>query len=59
MKKSIILICIIMVHINLKCQNRTVIIPAPQPPGVPLDGGIIGLLIAGGAVVNQRLKQLK
>ena len=36
-------------------QNTT---PPDPPPGVPLDGGLIGLIAAGGAVGYKRYKQM-
>ena len=30
---------------------------APPPPGVPLDGGLIGLIAAGGALGYKKYKQ--
>lgn len=35
-------------------QNTT---PPDPPPGVPLDGGLIGLIAAGGAVGYKRYKK--
>jgi|TARA_B110000027_G_C16122327_1_gene303971 hypothetical protein len=36
-------------------QNTT---PPDPPPGVPLDGGLIGLIAAGGAVGYKRYKKM-
>ena len=40
---------------TMRLQNTT---PPDPPPGVPLDGGLIGLIAAGGAVGYKRYKQM-
>jgi hypothetical protein len=37
----------------MRLQNTT---PPDPPPGVPLDGGLIGLIAAGGAVGYRKYK---
>ena len=38
---------------TMRLQNST---PPDPPPGVPLDGGLIGLIAAGGAVGYRKYK---
>ena len=38
---------------TMRLQNTT---PPDPPPGVPLDGGLIGLIAAGGAVGYRKYK---
>ena len=48
--KKLSVIVLVMFQYVANCQTRTVIISAPEPPGVPIDGGVITLLFAGGAI---------
>jgi hypothetical protein len=48
MKRILIIVVLISTPFISNAQRRTVIVPAPQPPNVPIDGGISLLLIGGG-----------
>lgn len=48
MKKLVILALFFGTVTVCTAQRRTIVIPAPQPPGVPIDGGLTALLIGGG-----------
>lgn len=48
MKRMLIIVVLFSAPFNSIAQRRTVIVPAPQPPNVPIDGGISLLLIGGG-----------
>lgn len=49
MKKNLKFIALLVcLTFQLSAQRRTIVVPAPQPPDVPIDGGIIALLIYGG-----------
>lgn len=48
MKRILIIVVLISTPCISNAQRRTVIVPAPQPPNVPIDGGISLLLIGGG-----------
>ena len=48
MKKLMILALFFGMSTMGEAQRRTIIVPAPQPPGVPIDGGLVALLIGGG-----------
>lgn len=48
MKRILIIAVVLLTPYTTEAQRRTVIVPAPQPPNVPIDGGVAMLLIGGG-----------
>jgi|GEM_PF-1838816 hypothetical protein len=48
MKRMLIIVMLFSAPYVTTAQRRTVIVPAPQPPNVPIDGGISLLLLGGG-----------
>ena len=48
MKRMLIIVVLFSTPLVSNAQRRTIIVPAPQPPNVPIDGGISLLLIGGG-----------
>lgn len=48
MKRILIIVVLFSAPFITCAQRRTVIVPAPQPPNVPIDGGISLLLLGGG-----------
>jgi hypothetical protein len=55
-RKLIFTLLVLSLALNVYSQRRTIVVPAPQPPSVPLDGGISLLLVGGGILVNRQLK---
>lgn len=57
MKKYILIACVICSG-TLSAKKYYLPPPpnAPPPPGVPLDGGLIGLIAAGGALGYKKYK---
>lgn len=49
MKRILIIVLLFISPFIINAQRRTVVVPAPQPPNVPIDGGIAMLLISGAA----------
>jgi hypothetical protein len=57
MKRILIIVVLFMAPFITTAQRRTVIVPAPQPPNVPLDGGITLLLLGGGIWGRNEIKK--
>jgi len=53
MKIIQILVLLLCINFTAQAQRRTIIVPAPQPPGVPIDGGLLALLLGGGAFAKK------
>ena len=50
---------VMFLNVQLNAQRRTIIVPAPQPPGVPVDGGLIALIISGGVLAKKQYESKK
>lgn len=59
MKEVLIFAAFLMMPQWAVSQTRTIIINAPKPPTVPLDGGISALLLAGGAIAYKTMSNPK
>lgn len=54
---SILAVCAFTTALHAK---KTIPMPTPPPPpGVPIDGGLIGLIAAGGALGYREVKKRK
>lgn len=54
---SILAVCAFTTVLHAK---KTIPMPTPPPPpGVPIDGGLIGLIAAGGALGYREVKKRK
>ena len=53
MKIIQILVLLLCINFTAQAQRRTIVVPAPQPPGVPIDGGLLALLLGGGAFAKK------
>jgi len=53
MKIIQILVLLLCINFTAQAQRRTKVVPAPQPPGVPIDGGLLALLLGGGAFAKK------
>ena len=59
MKILMTITLVMFLNVQLNAQRRTIIVPAPQPPGVPVDGGLIALIISGGALAKKQYESQK
>jgi len=41
----------------LSAQRRIIHVPAPQPPTVPIDGGLAVVLLGGGLLAKRTINQ--
>jgi hypothetical protein len=57
MKKMMTIALLMLLTNHIHAQRRTVVVPAPQPPGVPIDGGILALLLGTGAYAKFKISK--
>ncbi|MAZ96706.1 hypothetical protein OAQ85_03930 [Schleiferiaceae bacterium] len=57
MKRNLIIVTLVSSSLFLHAQRRIIHVPAPQPPTVPIDGGLTVLLLGGGLLAKRIVKQ--
>ncbi len=57
MKRYLIIVMLFSSSCILSAQRRIIHVPAPQPPTVPIDGGLAILLLGGGLLAKRTINQ--
>ena len=57
MKRNLIIVTLVSSSLFLHAKRRIIHVPAPQPPTVPIDGGLTVLLLGGGLLAKRIVKQ--